>query len=71
MSPSGEETRSERVVATGIVTDQIKSQRAWVAVDPSKAVGEILEGDVVRPVLSEGLLSSLSGPNCSKILDAR
>ena len=71
MSPSGDETRSERVIATGVVTDQVMPEVAWVAIDPSQASEEILEGDVARPVLSEGLLSSLSGPSCEHILDQR
>lgn len=69
LSPSGEETRSERLIAKGVVTDQITPQTAWIALDPSKAMDAILDGDVVRPVLSEGLLSSLTGPNCKKILE--
>jgi hypothetical protein len=68
MSPNGEETRSERVVSLGRVTDQVTEEQSWVAIDPSKAIGRILEGDVVRPVETEGLLESLSGPNCGSIL---
>jgi len=71
MSPNGEETRSERVIATAEVTDQVRPQMSWIATDPSKATGELLDGDVIRPIFSEGLLSSLSGPNCEKILDVR
>jgi hypothetical protein len=71
MSPGGEQLRSERVIATGQVTDKVMSQMSWVAVDPSKATTEILEGDVVRPVESEGLLASLSGPNCGSMLEVR
>jgi len=70
-SPSGEESRSERVLALGRVTDQVTAQSAWIAVDPSKAASEILEGDVVRPIEMEGLLDSLSGPNCAAILEER
>lgn len=68
MSPTGEEARLERVIATGVVTDQVQAQRSWLAVDPKKALSEILDGDIVRPVRSEGLLSSLSGPKCEEIL---
>ncbi|MFK7897711.1 MAG: hypothetical protein AB8G23_17885 [Myxococcota bacterium] len=71
MSPLGEEARLERVIAKGVVTDQVQGQRSWVAVDLSKAAEEILDGDVARPVLSEGLLSSLSGPKCGEILRER
>ena len=71
ISPMDEEVRLERVIATGVVTDQVQAQRAWVAVDPTKALSEILDGDVVRPLLSEGLLSSLSGPKCGQILQER
>ena len=45
--------------------------RAWVAIDPSRATDEILEGDVVRPIENESLLASLSGPNCGSILEVR
>lgn len=71
VNPMGEEDRFERVIATGVVSDQVQPQRSWVAIDPSKALTEILEGDVARPVLSEGLLSSLSGPKCEQILRER
>ena len=70
-SPSGEETRTERVIGEGEVSDQVMAQSSWIAVDPSKATEELLDGDVVRPVMSEGLLSSLSGPDCGEILDER
>ena len=71
MSPDGEETREERVIATGEVTDQVRAQLSWIAVDPSKAEVSLLDGDVVRPVFAEGLLSSLSGPDCDEILTER
>jgi hypothetical protein len=71
LRPDGEETRSERVIATGIVTDLVKSEVAWVGIDPSGTTDEILEGDVVRPVQRQGLLSSLSGPDCGRILEER
>jgi len=70
-TPTGKAWRTERVISSGVVTDQIAEQHAWAAVDPAKASEEILKGDVVRPVLSEGLLSSLSGPDCAKILEQR
>ncbi|NNL66709.1 MAG: hypothetical protein HKP30_10730 [Myxococcales bacterium] len=59
------------MIATGEVTDQVQAQLSWIAVDPAKATDTILDGDVVRPVFSEGLLSSLSGPDCDEILEAR
>lgn len=70
-SPTGEETRTERVIAGGEVTDQVNVQSAWVAIDPAKASDQLLDGDVVRPVFEEGLLSSLSGPDCEEILKER
>lgn len=71
MSPTGKETLEERVIATGEVTDQVRAQLSWIAVDPSKADASLLDGDVVRPVFTEGLLSSLSGPDCGEILTER
>ena len=71
MNPDGEETREERVIATGEVTDQVRAQQSWIAADPSKARDTSLDGDVVRPVYSEGLLSSLTGPDCPSILTER
>ena len=70
-SPSGEVSRSERVLTLGRVTDQVTAQEAWIVVDPAKATGEILDGDVVRPIETESLLASLSGPNCGSILEER
>jgi hypothetical protein len=70
-TPTGRAWRTERVIASGVMTDQIAEQHAWVAVDLTKVSEEVLEGDVVRPILREGLLSSLSGPDCSKILEQR
>lgn len=70
-APDGSESRSERVIALGRVTDRINANSAWVAIDPSKATTEILAGDVVRPYESEGLLDSLSGPDCGSILEER
>jgi len=69
VAPTGEEARSERILVTGVVTDQIRPQTAWVAVDPLRAVDEILKGDIARPLVHEGLLSSLSGPSCREILE--
>ncbi len=71
MSPSGEESRSERVLSLGRVSDQVTPQYSWVAIDPAKATDEILEGDVVRPIENESLLESLSGPSCGSILQER
>ena len=71
MSPEGIESRSERILSLGRVTDQINRQKSWIAVDLSKVTDEILQGDVVRPIENEGLLSSLSGPNCGSILEER
>jgi hypothetical protein len=69
--PSGEFLRKERVIATGVVTDRIEREAAWVAIDPARSEDEILAGDVVRPVLREGLLLSLSAPDCREILEIR
>lgn len=71
MSPTGEATREERVIATGEVTDQVRPETSWIAVDPSKASETLLDGDVIRPVFEEGLLASLSGPDCDEILTER
>jgi len=71
MSPEGIESRSERILSLGRVTDQINPQKSWIAVDLSKVADEILKGDVVRPIENESLLSSLSGPNCGSILEER
>ena len=70
-SPTGEETREERVIAKGVVSDHVRAQQSWVAVDPTKATDALLDGDVVRPFLSDGLLASLSGPDCDSILTER
>ena len=67
-SPSGAHSRTERVIATGIATNQVTAEEAWVEVDLSKGTETILDGDVVRPVTRQGLLSSLSGPSCKNIL---
>ncbi|MAG30911.1 MAG: hypothetical protein CL908_08485 [Deltaproteobacteria bacterium] len=70
-SPSGEPMRSEWVIARGVVSDQVESKASWIALDPAKAESTILDGDVVRPRQKSGLLTSLSGPNCSRILEER
>jgi len=70
-SPTGEEERTERVLTLGRVSDQVMAESSWVAFDPSKVDGEILDGDVVRPRDDQSLLSSLSGPNCGSILEQR
>ncbi len=67
-SPTGAALREERVIAGGIVTDLVLAQSAWIATDPGKASEPLLQGDVVRPVLKDGLLASLSGPRCSSIV---
>lgn len=71
MSPSGVESRSERVLSLGRVSDQVMEEYSWIALDPAKALSEILDGDVVRPIEEESLLSSLTGPNCGSILEER
>ena len=71
MTPDGEGIREERVIATGGVTDRVRPQQAWIAADSSKASDTILDGDGVRPVYAEGLLSSLTGPDCDAILIER
>ncbi len=67
----GNEIRSERVIATGVATDQITAQDSWIAVNPDDVTTEILEGDVVRRVFSKGLITNLSGPNCKQMLVER
>ncbi len=71
MAPRDGESASGRIMSLGRVTDQISADASWIAIDPSKAAGEILEGDVVRPIKREGLLASLTGPNCASILEQR
>ena len=71
MDPSGNESRTERVLSLGKVSDQVMVDHSWVAIDPAKATSEILDGDVVRPIEKESLLSSLSGPSCGSILEER
>ncbi len=71
MSPSGEESRTERIIVLGQVTDQVSAESSWIAADPTKATEALLDGDVIRPLFAEGLLSSLSGPDCGKILNER
>lgn len=67
----GKEIRNERVIATGVATDQIRAQDSWIAVNMDDVTTEILEGDVVRRVFSKGLINDLSGPNCKKIVVER
>lgn len=67
-TPEGILTRTERLIAVGVVSDQIDEQSSWIAVDPSEASEPILSGDVVRPKQEQGLLASLSGPPCRRIL---
>ena len=71
VTPEGDPARTERVLAVGWVSDEFEADSAWLVVDPAD-VGDgteaILDGDVVRPRLEEGLLSSLSGPSCDRIL---
>jgi hypothetical protein len=70
-SPMGEEVREERVIAEGLVADLVQRDSSWIAIDPAKATEPLLDGDVVRPVLVDGLLASLSGPDCDSILTER
>jgi hypothetical protein len=69
--PVGEEVRSERVIGKGVATDQITADDTWVAVNLDDVETEILEGDVVRRVFSQGLINDLTGPNCKLILVER
>jgi hypothetical protein len=71
VKPSGEVQRTERVIARGVVTDKLDEESAWVALDRTGTQEEILQGDVISPVLRDGLLRSLTGPNCSEILEVR
>lgn len=67
----GVEVRTERVIATGVATDQITAQDAWVAVNVDDVKAPILEGDVVRRYFQKDLIENLTGPNCKKILVER
>jgi len=67
----GAESRSERVIGKGVATDQITAQDTWVAADPADFDTELLEGDVVRRVFSQGLINDLKGPGCKRILSER
>ncbi len=67
----GNEIRNERVIVTGVATDQIAAQDSWLAVNPDDVTTEILAGDVARRVFSKGLINNLSGPNCKQILVER
>ena len=55
----------------GGTSEQVKAERAWVAIDSGRALEPILRGDVARPVRRQGLLSSLAGPSCKNILKSR
>ena len=44
MDPSGVETRTERVLALGRVSDQVKAQMSWIAADPNQGDGRDSEG---------------------------
>jgi hypothetical protein len=67
----GVEVRTERVIATGVATDQITAQDSWVAVNLDDVKAPILEGDVVRRYFQKDLIENLTGPNCKKILVER
>lgn len=67
----GVEIRTERVIATGLATDQITAQDSWIAVNLDDVKAEILEGDVVRRYFQKDLIENLTGPNCKKILVER
>jgi hypothetical protein len=62
---------TDRVIASGVATDQITAQDTWVAIDVDDVKSEILEGDVVKRVFSKGLINDLSGPDCKAILVER
>lgn len=67
----GVEVRTERVIATGVATDQITAQDSWIAVNLDDVKTPILEGDVVRRHFQKDLIENLTGPNCKKILVER
>ena len=67
----GREIRTEKVIATGIATDQITAQRSWIAVNPDDVRAAILEGDVVRRHFQKDLIENLTGPSCKRILTER
>ncbi|MFO0687825.1 MAG: hypothetical protein U0900_03905 [Myxococcota bacterium] len=69
--PDGTELRTERVIATGVATQQITGEDTWVAVHADDLTIPILEGDVVKRAFSKGLLTKLNGPDCKKILAER
>lgn len=70
-SADGVEVRTERVIATGVATDQITAQDSWIAVNLDDVKAPILEGDVVRRYFQKDLIENLTGPNCKKILVER
>ena len=67
----GIEIRNERVIATGVATDQISAQDSWIAVNVDDVTTAILEGDVVRRYFQKDLIANLTGPNCKQILVER
>jgi len=69
--PDGSELRTERVVASGLATQQITGQDTWVAVHADDLTTPILEGDVVKRVFKKSLINDLNGPDCKKILAER
>ncbi|MBY0400119.1 hypothetical protein K2X89_07475 [Myxococcota bacterium] len=69
--PDGSELRTERVIASGVATQQITGQDTWVAVHADDLTTPVLEGDVVKRVFSKSLIKKLNGPDCKKILAER
>ncbi len=67
----GREVRTEKVIATGVATDQITAQASWIAVNPDDVRAPILEGDVVRRHFQKDLIENLTGPSCKQILTER
>lgn len=67
----GSELRTERVIASGVATQQITGEDTWVAVHADDLTTPILEGDVAKRAFSKGLIKNLTGPDCKKILAER
>lgn len=67
----GREVHTEKVIATGVATDQITAQQSWIAVNPDDVRAPIREGDVVRRHFQKDLIENLTGPSCKKILTER